>query len=131
MRASSKAAAICATRNRRASTGVLDLRFTEIGITAIGLLTADPFSFVMVMGIHFLPKIELSFGFTLNGLGGLIAVERGVSTDQLASGLREGAVEQLLFPDDPIAAAPKILDRLGAIFPFLAGGFVVGPIAEL
>lgn len=111
--------------------GVLDLKFTEIGVTAIGLITTDPFSFVVVIGVHFLPKIDLSFGFTLNGLGGLLAVERGLSTDELIKGLREGAVASLLFPDDPIMAAPGILDRLGKIFPVEQGGFVVGPIAEL
>lgn len=111
--------------------GVLDLRFTEIGVTAIGLITTDPFSFVVVISVHFLPKIEIGFGFTINGLGGLLAVERGLSTDALIAGLREGAVTSLLFPDDPIMAAPGILNRLGAIFPVQPGGFVVGPIAEL
>jgi hypothetical protein len=111
--------------------GVVDLKFTEIGLTAIGLITTDPFSFVVVISVHFLPKIDLSFGFTLNGLGGLLAVERGLSTDELIKGLREGAVDQLLFPDDPVMAAPGILDRLGKIFPVESGGFVVGPIAEL
>ena len=111
--------------------GVLDLRFTEIGVTAIGLITPDPFSFVIVIGVHFLPKIELSFGFTLNGLGGLLAIERGLSTDELVKGLSDGAVASLLFPDDPVTAAPGILDRLSKVFPVEAGGFVVGPIAEL
>jgi hypothetical protein len=49
--------------------GVLDLQFTKIGITAIGLVGTEPFSFVIVIviGVHFLPKIELGFGFTLGG----------------------------------------------------------------
>jgi hypothetical protein len=120
--------------------GVLDLRFTEIGVTAIGLITTDPligpittdpFSFVVVMSVHFLPKIELSFGFTLNGVGGLLAIGRGLSTDELVKGLSEGAVSSLLFPDDPVMAAPGILTRLDKIFPKAPGGFVVGPIVEL
>ena len=40
-----------------------------IGVTAIGLITTDPFSFVVVISVHFLPKIEIGFGFTLNGVG--------------------------------------------------------------
>lgn len=111
--------------------GVLDLQFTKIGITAIGLIATDPFSFVIVIGVHFLPKIELSFGFTLNGLGGILAVERTLDLDALSKGLKEGAISQLLFPENPVDAAPQILDRLGAVFPPFAGGFVVGPIAEL
>lgn len=111
--------------------GVLDLNFTKIGIWAEGLITPDPFSLVVVMGVHFFPKIELSYGFTLNGLGGIIALDRRLAEDELLKGIREGALNQILFPDDPIAAAPKILDRLEKIFPPLPKGFVVGPIAEL
>ncbi|MEP6491827.1 MAG: DUF6603 domain-containing protein [bacterium] len=111
--------------------GVLDLQFTKIGITAAGLITFDPFSLVLVMGVHFLPKIELSWGFTLNGVGGIIALNRALSTVELAKGLQEGALDQLLFPSDPIAAAPKMLERIGKIFPQKDGAVVVGPIAEL
>ena len=111
--------------------GVLDLQFTKIGVTAAGLITFDPFSLVLVIGVHFFPKIELSYGFTLNGLGGIIALNRGLSIDELAKGLQEGALDQLLFPSDPIAAAPKMLDRIGKIFPPRKGAVVVGPIAEL
>ena len=111
--------------------GVLDLQFTKIGITAIGLVGTQPFSFVIVIGVHFLPKIELGFGFTLSGLGGLLAIERALDVQALSDGLKDGAVGQLLFPENPIDAAPQILDRLAKVFPPQQGGFVVGPIAEL
>jgi hypothetical protein len=111
--------------------GVLDLQFTTIGITAIGLIGTDPFSLVVVIGVHFLPKIELSFGFTLSGIGGLLAIERRLDSDALRKGIREGAVAMLLFPEDPVASAPKILDRLAEVFPPQSGGFVVGPMVEL
>ena len=111
--------------------GVLDLQFTKIGITAIGLIGTDPFSLVVVIGVHFLPKIELSFGFTLNGVGGLLAIERRLDSDALRAGIREGAVAMLLFPEDPVASAPKILDRLALVFPPQPGAFVIGPMVEL
>jgi hypothetical protein len=111
--------------------GMLDLQFGHIGITAFGLFDPDPFSLVVVMSIVFRPRIELSFGFTLNGLGGIIAINRSLATAALAKALQEGGLDQLLFPSDPIAAAPKILDRLGAVFPPKPDGFVIGPIALL
>jgi hypothetical protein len=111
--------------------GMLDLQFGHIGITAFGLFDPDPFSLVVVMSIVFRPRIELSFGFTLNGLGGIIAINRSLATTELAKALQQGGLDQLLFPSDPIAAAPKILDRLGAVFPPRPDGFVVGPIALL
>jgi hypothetical protein len=111
--------------------GVLDLQFTKIGVTAIGLIGTEPFSLVIVIGIHFLPKIELGFGFTLSGLGGLVAIERRLDSAEMRKGIHEGTVAMLLFPEHPVDAAPQILDRLGKVFPPQPGGFVVGPIAEL
>jgi len=112
--------------------GVLDLQFTKIGVTAIGLIGTHPsFSLVVVIGVHFLPKIELGFGFTLSGLGGLLAIERRVDTDALRKDIRDGTAGLMLFPENPVDAAPKILDTLGTAFPVQAGGFVVGPMAEL
>lgn len=111
--------------------GVFDLQFLKFGITAIGLLGTEPFSLVIVIGVHFAPKIDLGFGFTLNGLGGILAIERSVNTTALSEGLKTDIVGQLLFPSDPVAAAPQILDSLGKVFPQRDGGFVVGPIAEL
>jgi hypothetical protein len=111
--------------------GVLDLQFAKIGLTAIGLLGTDPFSLVVVIGVRFAPKIELGWGFTLNGVGGILAIERRLNTDELRKGIREGTVDTLLFPEDPVASAPTILDKLGAIFPPQPAGFVIGPIAQL
>ncbi|WP_036288316.1 DUF6603 domain-containing protein [Methylosinus sp. PW1] len=111
--------------------GVFQLEFVKIGVTAIGLLGTEPFNLVIVIGVHFSPKIELGFGFTLSGLGGILAIERALDSDALRDGLKDGVVGQLLFPADPVAAAPQILNQLGRIFPPRADGFVVGPIAEL
>lgn len=111
--------------------GVFQLEMLKIGVTAIGLLGTDPFNMVIVIGVRFAPKIELGFGFTLSGLGGILAIERSLNSEALRDGLKDGVVGQLLFPADPVAAAPQILNQLGAIFPPRAGGFVIGPIAEL
>lgn len=111
--------------------GVFDLQLAKLGITAIGLLGTKPFSFVIVIGVHFLPKIDLGFGFTLNGLGGILAIERSVEIPALIEGLKTDIVGQLLFPSDPVAAAPQILDQLAKVFPHRDGGFVIGPIAEI
>ncbi len=111
--------------------GILDLQLLKIGITVIAIVTTEPFSFVVVIAVKFTPKIELSFGFTLNGIGGILAVERRVSTDELRKGIRDGTADTILFPENPIDAAPKILDKVRNIFPLQQGGFVVGPIALL
>ncbi len=112
--------------------GVFQLEIAKIGVTAIGLIGTEPeFSIVIVIGVRFSPKIELGYGFTLNGIGGILAINRTLDSLELANGLKNDVVGQLLFPADPVAAAPKILDSLGKVFPFREGGFVIGPIAEI
>ncbi len=111
--------------------GVFQLEVIKLGITAIGLIGTDPFNLVIVIGVRFPTKIDLGFGFTLNGIGGILAIERTLDSLALANGLKSDVVGQLLFPADPVAAAPQILTQLGTVFPPKAGGFVIGPIAEL
>ncbi len=51
--------------------GALQLRLGPIEVKAVGLLHLDPFALVVVMSIEFIPAIDLSFGFTLNAVGGV------------------------------------------------------------
>ncbi|MFN3273654.1 MAG: DUF6603 domain-containing protein [Paracoccus sp. (in: a-proteobacteria)] len=110
---------------------LLQLEVMKFGVTAFGLIGTDPFSLVIVIGMRFPTKLELGYGFTLSGLGGILAIERSLDSDALRAGLKDGIVGQLLFPSDPVAAAPQLLNQLSRMFPPRAGGFVIGPIAEL
>lgn len=113
--------------------GVADVDLLGVGITAIGVLTtgaAGVWSLFLSLSATF-TGLQLGFGFTLNGVGGLIGINRGVDLEALSDGVRSGALEGLLFPDDPIADATRILADLDAIFPPAAGQYVVGPIAKI
>ena len=111
--------------------GALDLALSSVEIKAVGLIGTNPFSLVVVLGVEFTPGIQLSYGFTLNGVGGLLALERSVNSDALVQGIDSHAVDNLLFPADPVSIAPKLLRMLDAVFPVYPGGFVVGPMGEL
>lgn len=112
--------------------GVSQLAFGSIDLFAMALIKPEPeLSFVALIGARFLPKIELGFGFTLNGVGGLLAYNREVSIDGLSAGVRSDVVSNLLFPSDPVASAPTILNQLGAIFPEKSGAFAIGPMFDL
>jgi hypothetical protein len=112
--------------------GALQLTFADIGVTAIGLIQPDTMALLVVLGVHFpAPGIQLGFGFTLDAVGGLVASDRRLDIDQLSAKLKDGAVSNILLPDDPVASAPTILDQLSTIFPPQAGAFVVGPMVEL
>ena len=111
--------------------GVIQLEIMKVGVYAIGILAPEPFSLVLVMGVRFPTAIELSFGFTFNGVGGILALNRRVDTNQLIKGMQTHFIDRVLFPDDPVAEAPKILDQVAHVFPPHEGAFVVGPIVEL
>ena len=111
--------------------GTLQLQILKVGVTAIVILSPDPFSLVLIIGVRFPVPIDLSMGFTLNGIGGLLAIDRGLDLEALRKGMRDHVLDKMLFPDDPVSAAPKLLDSVASVFPPLDGGFVIGPIVEV
>ncbi len=111
--------------------GTVQLKVLGVGITAIVILSPEPFSLVLVIGVRFPKAIELGLGFTLNGVGGLLAIDRGIDLAALREGMREHVLDTMLFPDDPVSAAPKLLDKVAHVFPPQPGGFVIGPLVEL
>ena len=113
--------------------GIIDIKIMQIGVKAIGLLgTKNPggWSFLLII-VAQLPPIQLGFGFTLTGIGGLLGVQHTVNRQALTSGLATGSLDSFLFPQNPIANAPAIFNQLRVLFPFKAGGFVIGPMLEL
>ena len=112
--------------------GALQLRLGPVEVKAVGLLTLEPsFGLVIVMSIEFLPAIDLTFGFTLNAVGGLVAIEHRLDSDALRDGISTGTLDHIMFPPDPVAAAPAILTTLERVFPFELGAVVIGPMVEI
>ena len=116
--------------------GILQLEIAEtIAVKAIGLLTtrmpdgSKGFSLVVIIAAEGFPPIQLGFGFTLTGIGGLLGVNRTVMVDVLRSGLKNGTLGSILFPDDPIRNAPQIVSDLRAVFPPVRDRYVFGPMA--
>jgi hypothetical protein len=116
--------------------GILQLEIADtIAVKAIGLLTtrmpdgSKGFSLVVIITAEGFPPIQLGFGFTLTGIGGLLGVNRTVMVDVLRSGLKNGTLGSILFPDDPIRNAPQIVSDLRAVFPPVRDRYVFGPMA--
>jgi Family of unknown function (DUF6603) len=113
--------------------GVLELKLLAVDVKAIALLNTRSevgFSLLLLIFGQF-PAIQLSFGFTLTGLGGLIGVQHTSSPPALSQALSAGQLDAVLFPDNPVANAPQIINTLRPMFPVRAGGFIVGPMLEL
>ncbi|HEY2253978.1 MAG TPA: DUF6603 domain-containing protein, partial [Planctomycetaceae bacterium] len=117
--------------------GILDVALAGfIQVKIIGILdTVLPdgsrgYSFLLIVTFD-LPPIQLGFGFTLNGVGGLFGVNRTMAIDALHAGLRAHTLDSILFPPDPIVNAPAIISNVRSFFPPADGRFVFGPMLEL
>ena len=114
--------------------GVLQVKLSFLAITAYGIVEEVPgggMSFVAVLGIRFLPGIQLGFGFAITGVGGLVGMNRRANVDLLRERLATGAAGNVLFCDDPVANAPTLLGDLAAFFPPAPGSFIVGPTLQI
>jgi hypothetical protein len=119
--------------------GVMQLKLLEmVSITAIALITtrmpdgSSNFSLLVIISVEFMPGIQLGFGFTLIGLGGLLGLNRTMLLEPLMYGVRSGTVNSIMFPQgDIIANAPRIISDLRLIFPPYVGKFLIGPMAKL
>ncbi|WP_293902395.1 DUF6603 domain-containing protein [Phenylobacterium sp.] len=112
--------------------GVLQLQFNALALQAFGLITTkvaggQGYSLLALIDADF-PPIQLGWGFTLNGVGGLLAVHRTASTDALRAAVIGGKLN-FLFPKSAITDGPQILAQLDAVFPTAPGRFLFGPMA--
>jgi hypothetical protein len=115
--------------------GALALSIGSIALRAIGILdTRAPgisgYSFLIVISAEFSP-IQLGFGFTLMGVGGLCGIQRSISVSALQSGVRDGSLAPLLFSRDPVAQAAQLITGLQRIFPPTNDSYVFGPMFKL
>lgn len=118
--------------------GALELVFSEwIVLKAIGLVTtrmpdgSKGFSMLLIITAEFGSGLQLGFGFVLIGVGGLIGVNRISNVDALRDGIQSGAIQSVLFPDNVIANAPRIISDLRNFFPPYEGIFIIGPMAKI
>ena len=115
--------------------GVLDLEVLGVGVCAVAIIDTklpdvDGWSMFFALFLD-LPSIQLGFGFTLTGVGGVAGINRAIDVDALGSAVRSGSLDTILFPEDPIADAPIIIEEFRSIFPPADGSYVFGPIVKI
>ena len=124
--------------DREEYASVLELSVLQIvTVKAIGLITtkmpdgSKGFSLLLIITAEFGTGIQLGFGFTLLGVGGLLGLNRTMNLPPLAEGVRTGAINSVMFPDNPVENAPRIISDLRTIFPPYEGKFLIGPMAKI
>jgi hypothetical protein len=125
-------------KDRGEYAGALQLEIADfLSVAAIGLISTKMpdgtpgFSLLIILTADFGAGIQLSFGFTLLAVGGLLGLNRTVLFQPLLDGIRTNAVQSIMFPQDVIANAPRIISDLRAIFPPQQGTFLIGPMAKI
>ena len=118
--------------------GMLQLELAEtIAVKAVGLLStrlpdgSKGYSLLILISAEGFAPIQLGFGFTLTGIGGLLGVNRSVMVEVLRAGLKTGTLGSLLFPADPIRNAAQIVSDLRAVFPPVNRRYLLGPMLQL
>jgi hypothetical protein len=115
--------------------GVIDVEVLGVGISAVVIVETDVpgvdgFSMFFALFLD-LPSIQLGFGFTLTGVGGVAGINRTLDPEALGAAVRSGSLDAVLFPEDPIGQAPVIIDTYKAIFPAADGQVVFGPMVRI
>lgn len=116
--------------------GAVALEFPAVGLGAVVVvdtqLPGDPDGWALFASVFAtFPSIPLGFGFFLSGVGGIVCLNRTMDAEAIASGLKSGAVDAILFPDDPVNDAQLIISQLDSWFPFAEGSAVFGIAATI
>lgn len=116
--------------------GSLELTIEMLQLKAFGLLDtimpdgSEGFSFVIIIIADFVP-IQLGFGFELTGVGGILGINRTMSSDALRAAFRAHTIDKTLFLTDPASQGTQITQNIAAIFPIMPGDFVFGPMVQI
>lgn len=113
--------------------GAILLELLGVSATAIGLLDDSPGtggSFAALAAARF-PRIQLGWGFTLDGIGGVVAIHRRFDTDRVRADLAQGRASVLLDTRPPGGDLLTRIDAVAAFFPTARGRHVVGPTASI
>jgi hypothetical protein len=117
--------------------GALQLDISGVGVGAVGILTlrlptGEPGATLLVLlSAEGFAPVQLPFGFTLNGVGGLLGVNRTANVDALRTGVKGHTLDRILFPRDPVSNVRDIVRALDEAFPLAPSRFLFGPMALL
>jgi hypothetical protein len=113
--------------------GTLELPLGPVKVSAAAILSivkGQP-SFLAILGVEFLPPIQLSFGFSLDRVGGIVGLNRRVDTDALRAAVRTGSAGDVLFAVRPPKNPLALVTAADKLFPSRVGTSLVGPSLKL
>ncbi|MGW4372014.1 DUF6603 domain-containing protein, partial [Nocardia takedensis] len=113
--------------------GAVTVRVGPVSVQGFAIVSglAGRFSLLVLLSAEFTPPLQLPFGFTLQGVGGMVGVNRRPDIGALTTALRDGDLSKLLFPQNAARESARLLPVLDRCFPGSPGDFVVGPMLKI
>ncbi len=116
--------------------GVLELSFKGLTIKAVGIVNARApvagWSLLLLLYAEFRHSPwQLGLGFNITAVGGIMGLQHAASVEQLRAAMGSNAFDDVLFPEDPVRDAPRMIGRLRTLFPVKPQALVVGPAVEI
>ena len=117
--------------------GAVDLSLLTLSLAAVGLVVtrlpggSPGYSMLALVSVRFSPPIEIGFGFAIDGIGGLLGINRTIAIDPLRAGLQKGSLDSVLFPSDVMKNPQKVVSDLEQYFPSAPQQYLVGPMVEI
>lgn len=114
--------------------GALQLKALAWGIDAVVLVMtkrpdgSEGWSLITFVYAQF--EVHIAFGIFWSGLAGMVGLHHRADMDALTAGMKTGALDDILFPDNPVADAPRIIHRYKTLFPVEPNGLLVGLMAQ-
>jgi len=107
-----------------------------ISLNALGLLQTqlpnnpDAYSLLLLITATGL-SVQLGLGFALQGLGGLLGLNRAADTGYLRGLLYQGQLDKLLFPPNVMDNPAEALATVDQAFPATEGRYLIGLMGRL
>ena len=104
----------------------------KLTLSAVGVITTKKpdgtrgFSLLIIVSASDFEPINLPFCFRLRGVGGLLGLNRTGNVEALRAGLKNRSLDAILFPENPVADAPRIITVLQTVMPARDGQFMIG-----
>jgi hypothetical protein len=118
--------------------GVFELTLLDtISVKAVAIITTKlpggrpGFALLLLITAEGFTPLPLGLGFTLTGIGGLVALNRTIDVEAVRRGLSSGLLDSVLFAKDPVANAEGVLAALEQVFPLAPDRLLIGPLAEI
>lgn len=113
--------------------GAITARLGPVFVSGLAIVKpkGGQLSLLVLLTGEFVPPIQLSFGFTLAGVGGMVGIHRKVDDKALSDAVSSGQLSRILFPRNLEGSQRDLLTAFDRCFPDHPGGILAGPFLKL